>query len=98
MIPAFLWIHKTREYKIQNCLLTVILILSKVEKVEKFPLIFNINEACALEPSGRERLLLELREAFNSRRSVGSGSDFTIEMSESDCVGEECGNWEDAEE
>jgi hypothetical protein len=39
-----------------------------------------------------------LREAFNSRRSVGSGSDFTIEMSESDCVGEECGNWEDAEE
>jgi hypothetical protein len=63
-------------------------------------LIFNRNiyEACALEPSGRERLLLELREAFNSRRSVGSGSDFTMEMSESDCVGEECGKWEDADE
>ena len=74
-----------------------ILDLKRLSKM-KCPLIFNIYEACALEPSGRDRLLLELRDAFNSRRSVGSGSDFTMEMSESDCVGEECGNWEDAEE
>jgi hypothetical protein len=44
-----------------------------------------------LEPSGRERILLLLSEELSRRRSVGSGSDFTIDTSESDWVGDEWG-------
>ena len=44
-----------------------------------------------LEPSGRDKLLFS--EEFISRRSVGSGSDLTMERSESDWVGEEWGRW-----
>jgi hypothetical protein len=49
----------------------------------------NKQNKLAFEPSGRERPLL-FSELLSSRRSVGSGSDLTMdERSESDWVGEE---------